>query len=88
MAEQGKGWVPPGHRAARLVILGALLAALAAGVAAPAMAGLARGTWDQAAQVVAYFLAPLRGGAEPVPPTTPTPTPARPKPKPTPSRTR
>ena len=78
MTEQGQGQVPPGYRAARLVILGALLAALVAAPAVPGVAGFARGAWQQAGQVVAYFLAPLRGGPEPAPPApAPTPTPSR-----------
>ena len=83
MAEQGQGRVPPSHRAARLVILGALLAAFAL----PGAGGFTRGAWDQAGQVVAYFLGPLRGKAEPVPSPTPSATPARPKPKPKPKPT-
>ncbi|MEV4721245.1 hypothetical protein AB0J94_28980 [Micromonospora noduli] len=88
MAEQGQGGLPPGHRAARLVLLGALLAALAAGVVSPAADGYTRGAWEQAGQVVAYFLAPLRDRATPAPPPTPSPTPAKPKPKPKPTKSR
>ncbi|RAO31961.1 hypothetical protein ONO23_03721 [Micromonospora noduli] len=88
MAEQEQGGLPPGHRAARLVLLGALLAALAAGVVSPAADGYTRGAWEQAGQVVAYFLAPLRDRATPAPPPTPSPTPAKPKPKPKPTKSR
>ncbi|MEH0932256.1 hypothetical protein [Micromonospora sp. CPCC 205558] len=88
MAEQGQGGMPPGHRAARLVLLGALLAAFAAGVVSPAADGFTRGAWEQAGQVVAYFLAPLRERATPVPPPTPSPTPTSPKPKPKPTKSR
>ncbi|MGC5052854.1 hypothetical protein ACLQ2S_15535 [Micromonospora sp. DT48] len=73
MTEQGNAQLPPSHRAARLVILGALLAALVAAPAEPHVAGFARGAWQQAGQVVAYFLTPLRGPAEPVPPAPETP---------------
>ncbi|MFD6680162.1 hypothetical protein [Micromonospora parva] len=86
MAEQGQGGVPPGHRAARLVLFGALLAACGGGLASPAADGFTRGAWEQAGQVVAYFLAPLREQATPPPPPTPSPTPVKPKPKPKPTK--
>ncbi|MEU7753074.1 hypothetical protein AB0B57_23425 [Micromonospora sp. NPDC049101] len=88
MTEQGQGGLPPGHRAARLVLLGALVAALAAGVVSPAADGFTRGAWDQVGQVVAYFLAPLRDRATPPPTPTPSPspTPVKPKPKPKPTK--